>query len=263
ITLRASQDIYITQRSDLDLRYRLLEDNIVILDKDITENGEIQVAVAKSSYTRSATCLKDEIGGRNLETTATNGEIEIAEGGGVTRDSVGAIAIVGRAQFLGQVGGNTISKEEERGPSVNDAVEAAADISASRGEVVNGNSPKSLRVVDWDGGQGAIEFGLVVTTKDEFPTATHRLLAQKDTEFGVADEFLANEVVHWGLDTSDRSDGVKGQTQEAISDRVLELRGDGAGHVNGLAGDREAGKRHGICTQGTTGGRHVAICDAP
>ncbi|RUS17873.1 hypothetical protein BC937DRAFT_89393 [Endogone sp. FLAS-F59071] len=195
-----------SQWSNMDLGSALVEDDVVVLDENVAEDGEIHVVVAKARSARATAVLEDEVCGWDGKRATSDGKGEVAESGSVAGDSVCAVTVVGGAQLRSKVGGDV-----ESGPGVDDAREAA-DAGAGHAQGVDSYTPETLRVVYGDSGQGATNLALVVTAKDVFTTTAVRLFAEEDTKHGVADEVLADEVVNRRLNSRNGREGVESQT---------------------------------------------------
>ncbi|RUS17237.1 hypothetical protein BC937DRAFT_90237, partial [Endogone sp. FLAS-F59071] len=223
------------QRGDLDLGNALVEDDVVVLDEHVAEDGKGNVArVAEAS---------NQVFGGDGESTATDRELQIKKLSGIAGDGVGAIAVVGSAKLVGQVAGDVAGKEEESGSGVNDAREVVTLICAiGGGQAVDGDAlqqrnpyPEALAIVDGDG----------------------------DSKDGVGDKLLADEVIDGSLDAGNGGDGVEAEAQETIDRVALERRGDGLGEIDGLALDLEATEADSVLGEDARGGGAIAILDRP
>lgn len=217
----------------------LLENNIVVLDEDVTQNGELKTTVTESSNASVVLVLEDQVGSRDLVAVSANAEGKILQGGGVAGDGVGSVTIVGSVQCFSDLASLGVGEQQEGGSSVNDSRESIYRAASNCGRV-NGDTPETLRVVDGDGSKSTSELGIINTTKEVFTATAVGFLAKEDTKDGLRDQTLRNEVVNGSLDARDANNAVKGKTQETISRVRGEFRRDVLGKLNYLTLDGKA-----------------------
>ncbi|RUP47286.1 hypothetical protein BC936DRAFT_145907 [Jimgerdemannia flammicorona] len=153
-------------RSELDLGHLLVEDDVVILDEHVPEDGEVEAAVAEPGDAGAVIVLiKDEVGTRHLEISAADGEMEVGDFGTVARDRVRSIVVIGRAHLLGHRGSNVVGEEAKGGPGVDDGLELLGHGFGTSRQTVDGDAPEALAVVDRHSGQFAADLGFVVATE--------------------------------------------------------------------------------------------------
>lgn len=228
--------------SNLD-RWRifLLENNIVVLDKDVAQNGELKTAIAKASNALVVLVLEDQISSRHFIAVSTNGKTQILQGRSIAGDGVGSITVVSTVQCLGNLVSLGVGKQQEGGASVDDGGEGV-NRGAAYCSRVNRNSPETLRVINRDGGKSSGELGVIDASKEVFATSTIGFLAKEDAKNRLRDQTLRNEVIDRSLDARDAHNAVKSETQETVSRIRGKLRRDVLGKFNCLTLDCKATK---------------------
>ncbi|RUS30704.1 hypothetical protein BC938DRAFT_479056 [Jimgerdemannia flammicorona] len=108
------------QRGNRDIGNGLIEDDVVVLEEDIAEDGEVQATVTEASDAGAIAIVGvDEVGGRDFEGRTS-------EGRGIAGDVVCAITIVSGTQATGHTAGDVVGEQEEGGAGVEDTTEAAS-----------------------------------------------------------------------------------------------------------------------------------------
>lgn len=225
--------VVVCKRGDLDTGISCVENAVIVLEEHITKDCKVHSGRAKSSDILQSTvssCLvlhftvlawrgsylalvlfEYQIRGWNLERGTVDGECQVGQVGCVVWKSVCSVAIVSGIELFSKLVGLLLRKEKKSGSSIQNTRERSSR-GAACGNVVNGDSPKSLRFVNRNGCQCTTDLGLIVSAKDVLSSSSVLLLAKEHTKNGLADQILRDQIVGWCLNSLDSGNRIKCQT---------------------------------------------------
>ena len=219
---------------------RVTKDDELCLEKDITENGLPDAAVALKTAEAASTLRSGgvvHVASWHDGRVAFDLEGEVGKRGPAVQDLSTVGLAVGGSRNLRVVVGDEVVWEEEKGSSgVGDGGDALADWgSRAHGVPAAGEAPETLGIVH--GGVGDIASVLAGVNVAEVVASWLTLLQVGGEEWGVEAGLGVGEegLLLVGLDSVDRAEG---ETEKAIALILGEFRADGLGQLNGLAAYR-------------------------
>lgn len=189
-------------------------------------------------------------------------EREVGQGGGAGEDVAAVGLAVGGAGDLGVVGGDdVVGKEEEGGARVGDGGEAVGLGGGGADGIAAGReAPETLAVVHGGVGDGARVLAVVDVAE---VVAARLALAQVGREERGVEAGLGVGEEGPLLVRLNGVDGAEGEPEEAVALVLGELRADGPGQFDGLAGDGCTADADDIGVDVAAGRAAVSVADAP
>lgn len=242
-----------------------VEDGVLGLQEDVTEDGEAEARVALDTAVAGGAAGGDggvvDDGAGHDGIVGADGDGEVGQGGGAVEDVAAILRALLSAGDLLVVGSDDIGGEHhEGGAGVGNTLDGgaggAADLVAIRGE-----HPEALRAVDGLVGNGA---GVLGAVDEAEVIGAGSVVLQAGGEDGLVKAGL-DGVEEGGLGLGlDGVDGAEGEAEQTVVVLVLhELRADLLSGLHGLAGSLDTADGDGVLEDVAAGGAAVAVADRP
>lgn len=264
--LRRKERLFLSLGGETELVLLGIEDNVLGLEEDVTEDVDTNVTSGLETTEALATLLGVvEVLAGNSGGVRANGDLEVRESGRAVKDPATlGLGVLGTADLLVVGGDGAVVQEEQGGTGVGNTLDGATsglDLGVTNADGVGGEAPEALAVVDISVGKLASVLGGV----DESKVVRAGLVVLQDSS-----EDGGGQAVHdvgvegllgLGLDSVDAAES---ETEETVAGGVLgERAGHSGGSLNSLGGGSDVADGDGVSVDITAGGAAVTVGDLP
>jgi hypothetical protein len=252
--------------SEAETGSRGIEDDVLALQEDITEDGESNASVALDTTKASRAALLgggvvDQVTGDN-SVIARDGDGEVGELGRAVESVATSLLVVLSTIDLLVVGrDNIVVEEKESGAGVSNTGKLARALGGANLVGIGIELPETLGVIDIGVSEGAGVLGGVSETE---VVDTGGVVLQSNTEDGVG-ELGLDGVKEGGLSLGlDGVDGAESKTQETVVVLVLdELLADLGSSLDSLARGSDRANLNSVLVDITASGGAITVGDGP
>lgn len=252
--------------SEAKLEVVTIENNVLALEENITENAETNARVGLDTTVASTAAASGSIVDvvtRNDSRVATNLDSEVRKTSTAVKDvSTFGAGVLGTVNLAIVVGDDAVVEEDEGGTGVGNSGEGAAARAGVTNRVSVGSElPESLAAVDVGVDEVAGVLGGVDETK---VVGTRSLVLEGNSEDGGVEAALDVVIKRLLLGGRDGVDGGEGQSEKTVVASVRgELAADFCSDFNGLGACGHAANGNSVLVDDTASRAAVSVGDFP